>query len=105
MPDILKSIKDELPPVVTDATFEGANIVLYTDDKTIRLDPDKKYIVNCGSVGQPRDSDPRACYCVYDTDKNTVEIKRIPYDTETAAKKISDRGLPIFLAERLKTGI
>ena len=83
----------------------GSTEILYIDDKTIRFEEGKKYIVNVGSVGQPRDSDPRASYCIYDTQKNTLEIKRVAYDVEAAAQKIIDAGLPGFLAERLKTGI
>ena len=83
----------------------GSNEILYVDDETIPVEEGKKYIVNCGSVGQPRDCDPRAAYCIYDTDNNTIQIKRIAYDLEAAGKKIVDAGLPGFLAERLKTGI
>lgn len=68
------------------------------------LNPDYKYVVNIGSVGQPRDGDARASYCIYDTDKQEVEIKRVPYDIETAQKKIIAAGLPKVLAERLAVG-
>jgi predicted phosphodiesterase len=83
----------------------GSSEILYIDDETIQVEEGRRYIVNCGSVGQPRDSDPRASYCIYDTQKNTVQIKRIAYDVEAAGKRIVDAGLPVFLAERLKTGI
>lgn len=63
-----------------------------------------KRLVNVGSVGQPRDHDPRAAYCVYDIDKGTSEIKRIKYDVRKAMNKILDAGLPEPLAYRLLEG-
>lgn len=78
-------------------------ISLLPGDKTA-LNPDYKYVVNIGSVGQPRDGDIRASCCIYDTEKRQVEIKRVPYDIETAQKKIIAAGLPRVLAERLAVG-
>jgi len=69
-----------------------------------QLNADCRYIVNVGSVGQPRDGDPRAAYCVYDSDNAQVEIKRIIYDVETAQQKIRSACLPDFLATRLAIG-
>ncbi len=69
-----------------------------------RLAPGCRYIVNVGSVGQPRDEDPRAAYCVYDTGEVRVEIKRVSYDMDTAQRKIRAAGLPDMLAERLAYG-
>ncbi len=63
-----------------------------------------RYIVNVGSVGQPRDGDPRAAYCVYDTAMKLIEVKRVPYDLESAQRKIRKAGLPDLLAERLEFG-
>lgn len=68
------------------------------------INPEYKYIVNIGSVGQPRDGDMRAAYCIYDTNKQDVEIKRVSYDIEKAQRKIIEAGLPRFLAERLAVG-
>ncbi len=61
-------------------------------------------IINVGSVGQPRDSDPRGCYYIYDSDEDTGRWTRFKYDFETAAKKIRVAGLPDMLAERLRWG-
>lgn len=74
--------------------------------KTLRItiEPGCKYIINAGSVGQPRDGDPEAAYCVYDTELRTVEVKRTTYDIRTAQDKILAAGLPTFLAERLAIG-
>jgi predicted phosphodiesterase len=71
---------------------------------TLKLEKNNKYIVNVGSVGQPRDGSPLAAYSIYDTDKKTVWIKRIDYDFKSTAKKIVSAGLPEFLAERLAVG-
>ena len=57
------------------------------------------------SVGQPRDSDPRACYGIYDTDLNLIIIKRVEYDIRAAQDAIRSVGLPEYLAERLEKGI
>jgi predicted phosphodiesterase len=70
----------------------------------LTIDPAKKYFINTGSVGQPRDGDWRAAYCIYHADKNVVEQRRIKYDLTTAQDKIIKAGLPRLLAERLKLG-
>ena len=64
----------------------------------------KKYFINTGSVGQPRDGDWRAAYCIYHVDENVVEQRRVNYDLATAQEKIIKAGLPRLLAERLKLG-
>ena len=63
-----------------------------------------KRIVNVGSVGQPRDRDPRLCFVIFDTETDEVEFIRQEYDVETAAGKIRRAGLPEFLADRLFWG-
>ena len=63
-----------------------------------------KYFVNVGSVGQPRDNDPRACYAIVDSDTNVVIMKRVPYDIAGAQNAIIEAGLPAYLAERLTVG-
>ena len=62
----------------------------------------ERYIMNVGSVGQPRDGDPRASYAIVDDEK--LEIVRVPYDVESVQKKMSKAGLPSLLIERLATG-
>lgn len=61
-------------------------------------------LVNVGSVGQPRDGDPRASYAIYDDEESVVEIKRVGYDIASAQKKILKAGLPRWLASRLSEG-
>ena len=70
----------------------------------VRIGSGKKYIVNIGSVGQPRDGDSRASYAIYDEDGGDVEIKRVSYDVAEAQRKILKAGLPIWLASRLAEG-
>jgi diadenosine tetraphosphatase ApaH/serine/threonine PP2A family protein phosphatase len=69
------------------------------------LRPDHKYIISVGSVGQPRDYDPRASYTVYDTDEQTFEFKRVSYDIDSAAQKIFDSDLERNFANRLFLGV
>jgi len=70
----------------------------------LQIEMSKKYFINAGSVGQPRDSDWRAAYCVYDTEEIVVEQHRVKYDLATAQQKIVNAGLPRLLAERLAIG-
>ncbi len=65
----------------------------------------KKYFVNVGSVGQPRDGDSRASYALYDMGARQIEIRRVEYDIAEAQRKIKDAGLPERLAMRLSMGV
>jgi predicted phosphodiesterase len=71
---------------------------------TVDLRKTGKYLVNPGSIGQPRDGDPRAAFVLYDTEAGSVTFHRIPYDIERAQKKIVSAGLPDRLATRLAEG-
>lgn len=66
--------------------------------------PDHKYIVNVGSLGQPRDGNPDPGFVIYDSESKTVAFRRFTYDLESAQKKILDAELPPYLAERLSDG-
>src|SRR5207245_1645328 len=70
----------------------------------IRIEPTKKYMINMGSVGQPRDGNWRAAYCIYDIENNLVEQLRVKYDLAVAQQQIIKAGLPRLLAERLALG-
>jgi predicted phosphodiesterase len=70
----------------------------------ITLAPDARYLINPGSVGQPRDGDPRAGFAMVDTDTRRVTIHRIAYPVEKAQARIVEEGLPEILAERLAVG-
>jgi len=70
----------------------------------LTIESGKKYFINVGSVGQPRDGDPRAAYCIFHIDRNVVEQRRVKYDLGGAQKKIVKAGLPRLLADRLALG-
>lgn len=70
----------------------------------VSLQPDCRYLVNVGSVGQPRDGDPRTCYVIYDSQSRQLSIRRIPYDFEATYQKTIAGGLPEYLAQRLRSG-
>jgi diadenosine tetraphosphatase ApaH/serine/threonine PP2A family protein phosphatase len=70
----------------------------------VHLDDGRRYVINVGSVGQPRDRDPRACYAIWDREARSVTIRRVPYDHAAAAAKILAAGLPRALADRLAHG-
>jgi len=72
---------------------------------TLGIEPDYYYLINPGSVGQPRDGDPRAAYALYSPEEHAVEFRRVAYNIEGAAAKIRAAGLPEFLAARLHVGM
>jgi diadenosine tetraphosphatase ApaH/serine/threonine PP2A family protein phosphatase len=73
--------------------------------ESFELRPDWKYIVSVGSVGQPRDYDPRASYTVYDTDTKTFQFKRVEYDIKSSAEKIFNSELEPNFGHRLFIGV
>jgi diadenosine tetraphosphatase ApaH/serine/threonine PP2A family protein phosphatase len=70
----------------------------------VKLEMGRKYFINTGSAGQPRDGDWRASYATYDAPSQEVVIHRIEYDIQTAQDKIIEAGLPEMLAHRLSLG-
>ena len=76
---------------------------LKTDKQTMHKTKDSRYIINAGSIGQPRDGDPRACYALVDDDR--IELVRVVYDILSTQKKMSEAGLPHPLIERLSYGL
>jgi predicted phosphodiesterase len=73
--------------------------------ETLDLDADCRFFINPGSVGQPRDKDPRAAYAVLDTDAGTVRFHRVEYDIARTQRQMMDHGLPLALIRRLEFGI
>ena len=73
-------------------------------DVPIPLSPQRQWLAIPGSVGQPRDGNPAACYAMFDTDTSILTYHRVPYDHEAAAEKIRAAGLPERLADRLVDG-
>ena len=72
---------------------------------TVQLTADDRYLVNVGSVGQPRDGDARAAFAVWDRENGNLELHRVSYDVATAQAKILAAGLPPILAERIEVGM
>ncbi|OGR96903.1 MAG: hypothetical protein A2902_00705 [Elusimicrobia bacterium RIFCSPLOWO2_01_FULL_64_13] len=110
---------DNLPYFRTPVSFIGHThvpAVFYTDSlgviqnkplpegRAVSFDPEGKTIVNVGSVGQPRDGDPRACAVIYDSEKRQVKMVRCAYDIESVQKKMRQASLPLYLIERLGYG-
>lgn len=82
---------------------KGSSVTLESVD-SLRLEPGKKYLINVGSVGQPRDGDWRAAYAVYDHANQEIKLRRLEYNLATAQRKIIEAGLPPQLAERIAVG-
>ena len=70
----------------------------------VELPAEGKVLINAGSVGQPRDRNPEACYVVFETGARAVEFRRVPYDIQAAQSRILAAGLPRITAERLALG-
>ena len=73
-------------------------------ETVIELQPDSLYMVNPGSTGQPRDDDPRAAYAIFDSEQQTVSLRRVAYPVQQTAEDIRRAGLPSMLAQRLFYG-
>jgi predicted phosphodiesterase len=111
----LSDAQDSFRAMDTDVCFVGHThyfIAFVKDDKKISysresniiIKPGKKYIINVGSIGQPRDRDWRSCFCIYDSKDRSIQIKRTEYDVKSAQSKILKAALPHFLAARLELG-
>ncbi len=88
-------------PMIYERTGEG---VFRIDPQPFKLQMGRKYFINVGSVGQPRDGDPRSAYVIYDSLAKTVTFRRLAYDIAAAQERIRMAGLPERLAERLAYG-
>ena len=73
-------------------------------DAPIPLLPGRRWLAVLGAVGQPRDDNPAAAYCLFDTERGELSYRRVPYDIEAAAHRILQQGLPPILAQRLYVG-
>ncbi len=83
----------------------GKVSALSLSSSPVQLDQEMIHLINPGSVGQPRQGDSRAHYCLFDSDNETVQFKAVPYDIRKAQQKILEAKLPAYLAERLQDGI
>ena len=88
-------------PMIYEKSMNG---VFRIDAQDFKLPVGRKYFINVGSVGQPRDGDPRATYVIYDPKERTVRFRRLEYDIEAAQERIRLAGLPERLAARLAVG-
>jgi len=78
---------------------------LFLEEGTeLLLEKGERYIVNPGSVGQPRDGNPKASFCIFDPSDGTIAFRRCQYDTEGEARDIIEAGLPSYLGERIVEG-
>jgi len=73
-------------------------------DESYIVQTKRRYIFNVGSVGQPRDCNSQACYCIFNMDVGKVTVRRVPYDIAKAQSRIIDANLPLVNAERLSRG-
>jgi diadenosine tetraphosphatase ApaH/serine/threonine PP2A family protein phosphatase len=85
-------------------TFVKSASLSHTQSPRFQLPVGVQALVNVGSVGQPRDEDPRCAFAVYDSKDRTFVLHRAEYDVRGAAAKIRRAGLPAVLAERLSYG-
>ncbi len=80
------------------------NAMICPSSPQIDIQPNHRYLVNVGSVGQPRDRNPLACFVIVDLAIRRIEFHRTPYDMESAREAILAKGLPTQLADRLSLG-
>ena len=88
----------------TPGIFSADGVYVVDDDSMFSLGDEKSFFINPGSVGQPRDNDPRAAFGILDTEADTYEQVRVEYPVDAAAERVVEAGLPEFLAERLGQG-
>ena len=84
--------------------YERQDVVRKESLTKLKIALGKKYFINVGSVGQPRDGDPRSAYAIYDVKSKLVELRRLPYDISKTQEKIRKVHLPERLAKRLEAG-
>jgi diadenosine tetraphosphatase ApaH/serine/threonine PP2A family protein phosphatase len=88
--------------------FKGADGALMkfepTPEVSIPVSAHRHWLATIGSVGQPRDNDPRAMYAVFDSERSQLTFHRVAYDIQSAAAAIRKTGLPDFFADRLELG-
>ncbi len=88
-------------PMIYEKSMNG---VFRIDAQDFALPIGRKYFINVGSVGQPRDGDPRATYVIYDPKERKIRYRRLEYDIEAAQERVRRAGLPERLAARLAIG-
>jgi len=92
------------PLIISKEKYLNIGMDKVTAGKKVPLSGDRRWIINCGSVGQPRDGIAQGSYCIYDDVNSSVVFHRFSYDNEATGAKILEAGLPEYLARRLKSG-
>jgi len=90
-----------VPIIIVTDSAEDCRVI---QDNPLQIQDGLRYIINVGSVGQPRDLNPLAAFGVYDAAEQCYELVRVKYDIEKTQKKIRESDLPEYLAERLEVG-
>lgn len=93
------------PLMITRKNFLTISFTTPVDHSAFPIQKKLRHIFNCGSIGQPRDQKPQACYLIYDTQEQIVTYHRTSYNHGITSQKIIDAGLPAFLAKRLSKGL
>ncbi len=93
------------PLIITKRQLLAIDLQAVVGSTRYRVGDTRRRIINCGSVGQPRDNDPRSCYLVFDSRKQELEFYRVAYDTKKSVQAIQSAGLPSSLGRRLLKGI
>jgi diadenosine tetraphosphatase ApaH/serine/threonine PP2A family protein phosphatase len=92
-------------PIIYLLRNEKIDVVSLSKNTKIKLDPNTRYLINPGSIGQPRDKDPNPSFIIFDSTKKEIQFIRFSYNIKKTQKKIRDAGLPEILASRLESGI
>lgn len=112
----VKDAQDNYPALEKDLCFIGHShqpvIIEFMDginvlpikDMYKQLDKNRKYIINVGSVGQPRDSNPDACYLIYEMETGDIQYRRVEYNIKRVQKRMTRFKLPNYLIERIAVG-
>ena len=106
--DSYRAVQSQFDAFETDVCFVGhSHRPAVASDKVgaARVRAGARFLVNVGSVGQPRDHDPRAAYGLYDAESVTYELRRVHYDVARAVARVRESGLPDDLGERLARGV
>lgn len=93
-----------LPAVFGLTSMGDLSARIYRREAIVQLNPENRYLINPGSVGQPRDRNPEASCAIFDREKYSVQFVRVPYDIDRAQAAILKAGLPRVLADRLRIG-
>lgn len=92
-------------PIIYYLRNEKLDIVPLSENTRIKLDGNTRYLINPGSIGQPRDKNPASSYIVFDSTKMEISFNRFTYEVSKTQKKIREAGLPELLASRLEAGV